>query len=477
MPLDILLRQGMLERDDRALARVTHALGAMRGGGVFDQLGGGFHRYSTDAKWLVPHFEKMLYDNALLPRLYVDAYRATRDPRWAATASSIADYVLREMTSPEGAFYATQDADSEGEEGKFFVWSRAEIQAALHGDDTLTDLVCARFGVTDEGNFEATRQTVLHESRSPESLGIKLGRAPSAVQEDLTRATGLLLAARSKRPAPFRDEKVLASWNGLMIGALAEAAVALARPELLEAAEAAFAFVERVLIDGNRVLRLAKGDVVKRAGFLDDQAFVASAALDLYEATGAPAYVTRAKGLVDALLAHFADPDAGGFFFAPDDGEALIHRAKDPYDQAIPSGASLACLALHRLGSLLGEPYVARAATELERVAPAALENPFGYGQTLAALDRLVRGSVDVVLVGRRDDPATRALAAVVHQAYVPNRTHARVDLADPASTAACLELARGKDSRDAPVAYVCRGRACSLPLTSPEALARDLTP
>jgi uncharacterized protein YyaL (SSP411 family) len=214
---------------------------------------------------------------------------------------------------------------------------------------------------------------------------------------------------------------------------------------------------------------------VKRAGFLDDQAFVACAALDLYEATGSPVYVAKARVLVDALLAHFADAGAGGFFFTPDDGEALLHRAKDPYDQAIPSGASLACLALLRLGSLVGEPYAARGAQELERVAAAALENPFAYGQTLGALDRLVRGSVDVVLFGRRDDPATQALAEVVYAAYLPNRTLAWLDETDPSSTVACAELASGKAHSGEPAAYVCRGRTCSLPIVSPDNLAREL--
>jgi uncharacterized protein YyaL (SSP411 family) len=214
---------------------------------------------------------------------------------------------------------------------------------------------------------------------------------------------------------------------------------------------------------------------VKRAGFLDDQAFVAGAALDLYEATGLPAYVTKARALVDALLVHFADAEAGGFFFTPDDGEALLHRAKDPYDQAIPSGASLACAALLRLGSLVGEPYATRGAKELERVAPSALENPFAYGQTLGALDRLVRGSVDVVLSGRRDDPKTQALADVVYAAYLPNRTLAWLDETNPLSRQACSELASGKGNSGVPAAYVCRGRTCSLPIVSSDNLAREL--
>ncbi len=473
MPLDILLRRGALEGDSRALARVGLALGAMESGGVMDQLGGGFHRYSTDAAWRVPHFEKMLYDNALLLRLYVDAFRATRDPRWEATASTIADYVLRDMQAAEGAFFATEDADSEGEEGKFFVWDREEVAAVLLDDD-LADLVCLHFGITEEGNFEGARKTVLRKAIPVESLAIKRGRSVSSTALDLARAKASLWHARESRTRPFRDEKILASWNGLMISALAEAAGALGRPELLVAAEKAFAFLERVLITDSRVHRLAKGDVVKRAGFLDDQAFVAVAALDLYEATGRPSYAVTARALIDALLTHFADAD-GGFFFTPDDGEALLHRAKDPYDQAIPSGASIACLALSRLGVFHGEPYASRARAELERVAGAATQNPFGYGQTLAVLDRLVRGSVDVALVGPRDDPRTRSLAETVFQAYLPNRTVGWLDPADERTRSVAPELLLGKEFRDAPVAYICRGRTCSLPLSTAEEVRREL--
>ncbi len=481
MPLDILLRHGVLDRDSRSLARVTQALGAMRGGGVYDQLGGGFHRYATDESWLVPHFEKMLYDNALLLRLYVDAYRATHDERWAETASGIADYATREMQArgdEGGAFFATEDADSEGEEGRFFVWDRVDVRAALGGNEALTELACLRFGITEGGNFEHTTKTVLHESRSVESLAIRLGRPPSSVRDDLVRVKESMLRARGTRVRPFRDEKILASWNGLMIGALAEAAGGLGHPELLRAAESAFAFVRRVLVAGDRVLRLAKGDIVKRSGFLDDQAFVACAALDLYEGTGIPSYVATARALVDALLVHFADAAGGGFFFSPDDGESLLHRAKDRYDQALPSGASLACLALLRLGTLVGEPYASRARAELERVAASALENPFAYGQTLSVLDRLVRGGVEVVLVGHRGEvwePGVLALAAVVHAAYLPNRTLAWLDPTEPSSVSACSELATGKESRGKAVAYVCRGRSCSLPIAAPEDLAREL--
>jgi hypothetical protein len=475
MPLEVLLRRAVEEGDTRAEARVKRALDAMRMGGIFDQLGGGFHRYSTDEKWLVPHFEKMLYDNALLLRLYVDAYRAFGDARFADTARSTARYVRREMSDPEGGFYATQDADSEGEEGKFFVWAQGEILDALGGDRELARLATDRFGVTARGNFEGTGRSVLFEAKSLEGLAVQRQRPPSEIEADLHRVTEAMLATRAKRERPFRDEKILASWNGLMISAMVEASQALGEPELLLAAEKAYAFVDRVLVREGRVQRHAMGSIVKGPGFLDDHAFVASAAIDLYEATGDPSYVAKARAIADRMLELFWDKGGAGFFFSAEGGERLIVRTKDPFDQAIPSGSSIACLALLRLSSLVDDAYGAPAESALERIAGDALKNPFGFGQTLCALDRLVRGSVDVVLVGARDDARTRALAAVVFLSYVPNRTLAWLDDADARSRDACAVLAEGKAAGTEPVAYVCRGRTCSLPMTRPEDLAKAL--
>jgi uncharacterized protein YyaL (SSP411 family) len=477
MSLDVLLRRGALENDERALARVRRALDAMRAGGIYDQIGDGFHRYSTDDRWLVPHFEKMLYDNALLLRLYVDGWRATGEEAYAATARAIASYVAREMTDAGGGFYATQDADSEGEEGKFFVWTPHEVREVCGAD---ADVAMLAYGVTEEGNFEDSGATVLHGAMRTEDVAVKRAAAPSAVDAALARARAAMFAAREQRPKPFRDEKILASWNGLMIGALADAGAALGDDAMIAAAARAFAFVERTLFGasptgGVRVMRHAKGDVVKGPGFLDDYAFLAEAALDLYEATGEPRYATRARELADAIVAHFRDDADGAFFFSPSDGEALIHRAKDPFDHAIPSGTSAACRAMLRLGALVGGEYAAIGTRELERLAPLAVENPFGLSHTVGALDRLVRGSVDVVVVGARGDAAAGALAREASRAYLPNRTIARVDPSDASSLAACAALAEGKPARGTAVAYVCRGRTCSLPMATPEELRAAL--
>ena len=485
MSVELLLRHAALDKDAASRAHVAITLDGMRAGGIYDHLGGGFHRYSTDERWLVPHFEKMLYDNALLLRLYIDGYRALGEPRHAATARAIADYVEREMTDVSGGFYATQDADSEGEEGKFFVWSKDEIKSALAADeseedsydarasDEATRLVLAYFDVTDKGNFEESGKTVLHTPRPLGEVARDLGIAADRAVMLLELARKKMFEVRERRIKPFRDEKILAGWNGLLISALADASAALDDSAILGLAERAFAFVRaRLVQDDGSVLRHIKGEVVKGPGFLDDHAYVANAALDLYEATGEPTYMATARKIAASLLARFRDREGGGFFFSPDDGEALIHRAKDPYDQAIPSGQAMACLLLLRLGTLVDPTYAEPAIAELERLAAAGLENPFGLGQTLSATDRLVRGSVDVVLVGRRGDPRARALAREVFRAYIPNRNVAWLDVSDPASRDACAALAEGKEPKgEGPVAYVCRGRTCSLPVSTPREL------
>jgi uncharacterized protein YyaL (SSP411 family) len=473
MTLDLLLRAG-----DQA--RVRKALDAMRAGGLWDQLGGGFHRYSTDARWLVPHFEKMLYDNALLMRLYVDAWRATGEPLYADTARALAAYVAREMTSPEGGFFATQDADSEGEEGKFFVWTPSEVDAACADDFEAARVAKAAFDVTADGNFEDSGATVLSMPASIESVAATLSMTREVAEAALERARSRCFEAREKRPKPFRDEKILASWNGLMAGALAEAGAALGAPALVEASARALGFVERALVvpeadSRARVLRHSKDGVVRGPGFLDDHAFVADAALDLYEATGNVRWIALARSIADAILVHFQDPDGEGFFFAPDDGEKTLVRPKDPYDNAVPGGASIACRVLLRLGALVDPRYVEPATRAVERLASAALENPFGMSVTVALANRLARGSVDVVLVGPASSDALRALAREVGRAYLPDRVVAWLDPAEKATLEACRALGEGKAAQKEPVAYVCRGRTCSLPIADPRELAKAL--
>ncbi len=483
MPLEVLLRRGVLEDDSVAREAVKLALASMRKGGIWDHLGGGFHRYSTDERWLVPHFEKMLYDNALLLRAYVDGHRvfgSSSDVSFEGTARELVAWVDREMTDPGGGYYASQDADSEGEEGKFFVWNPAGIRAALAGDERGIAIALLSFGITEQGNFEehgrVTHMTVLHQALPPSAVAAQLDLSESEVRSTLDRVRKRLFEAREERPKPFRDEKLLTSWGSLMIGAMAEAGAALREPSMIASAERALALVEEKLVVRDpstgtaRALRLVKGDVVKGPGFLDDHAYLANAALDLYEVTGDPRRALLARALVDGMIEAFWE-EGEGFFFTPKDGEALITRAKDPYDNAVPSGASMACRALLRLGTLVDAKYMKIAEKELVRLAPSAVANPSGFGQTLCELDRLVRGPVDIVLVGAREDARTRALAEAVFATWIPNRTVAWLDPTDETSKAACVLLGADKPARDVPVAYVCRGRTCSLPVTTPEAL------
>jgi uncharacterized protein YyaL (SSP411 family) len=461
MGLDVLLRTG-------DSARVRKTLDAMRAGGIYDQLGGGFHRYSTDERWLVPHFEKMLYDNALLLRLYADAWRVVRDVKYADTAAAIAAYVAREMTSSDGGFFATQDADSEGEEGTFFVWTASEVDEACAGDEEAARAAKHVYGVTDRGNFDGSTATVL-----------SLASVPRDAREGdaLERARRAMFEAREKRPKPDRDEKILASYGALMISALADAS-GVVGPHLASVADRAMRFVERSLVvrESNtriaRVLRHYTHGTAKGPGFLDDHAFVGDAALDVYEATGDPHWVALARAIADAILAHFYDPSDHSFFFTPDDGEKILVRAKDRHDHAIPSAASVACRLLLRLGTLVDPKYAEPGLRAVERLAGAAADNPFGMSSAISLVDRVVRGSVDVVLVGPRSSDATNALAREVFRAYLPDRVVAWADPADPRALEMCSALAEGKPARSEPVAYVCRGRTCSLPIGEPSELA-----
>jgi uncharacterized protein YyaL (SSP411 family) len=317
---------------------------------------------------------------------------------------------------------------------------------------------------------------VLSEVRPIERVAAALDLPVAEARAALAAAKGKMLAFREGRPRPLRDDKVLASWNGLVIGALADAGRALGEPGWVEAAEAAFAAIDGGLVRGGRVGRYLKDGAAAsdRPGFLDDQAYLGNAALDLYEATGEPRFVASARAIASAMIEHHWDRAEGGFYFAPDDGDALIARTKDVFDQAIPSGASMAALLCLRLGALVDPALTAPGERQIEAVAAAALENPFGMGQAVLGVDLLARGSTAVVVVGTRE--TTGPLVAAAHRAYVPNRAVAVVDLDDPRSVEAAAVVAEGKPGRTgAAVAYVCRGRACSAPVTDPAELAELL--
>jgi len=468
--LELLLHAWHREHDDKLLKIVTLTLDRMAGGGMYDQLGGGFHRYSVDERWLVPHFEKMLYDNALLAGTYVAGYLATGNPFYAQIARETCDYVLREMTDPAGGFYSTQDADSEGEEGKFFVWTPAELDALLGTDAART--FAAVYDVTPAGNFEGAN--ILHRDESLETWAARLGRDLSDLAAELAASRQKLLAARQGRVAPARDDKVLVGWNGLMIESLCSAATALSEPRYLEAARRAADFLLSALrAEDGRLLHSWREGHAKLAAYLDDYAGLSAALASLYQASFDDRYLDAACQLADVMLAHFRDPQDGGFFYTADDHPPLIARTQDLYDNATPSGNALAATALVRLGKLTGRgEYLAAAEATLKRALAILQQSPTASSQMLLALDIYVGPTPEIVIVA---DPAARetaALLADLHGRYWPNKVVAL--RADPATGTPQLgSLFAGKKRSEAgPATYLCQDSACQAPAVGVEAAA-----
>jgi uncharacterized protein len=474
MALDVMLRFGVQQHHPRCIERVQTALWGMRHGGIWDHIGFGFHRYSTDAHWLVPHFEKMLYDNALLLRLYLDAGLGLEKPEFIEVSRNIASYLIREMASPEGGFYATQDADSEGEEGKFFVWNPEQIDSLFSADDSLAALVKKAFGITQGGNFEHQGQTVLFQAQSTEQLAAYFEWTVEETLTKLESARNAMFAAREQRPKPFRDEKILACWNGMLLGSLAYLGAIVKDPALVAAAEKAFGHLQSRLIKQHQVFRYTNAQgYVSGPGFLDDYANLANSALDLYEVTFNSKYLVQARELADEILRSFLDPEEAGFFFQASDKSNTICRVKDAYDNATPSGSAMAALVLLRLGTLFGNKYALPAENYLNAVYPTAMEVPLGLGQTVCVLDRLQRGAVEIVIVGAKEHPQTRALHDEALACYVPNRSLLFLDPNAASEVEFAAELVAGKDpgKKAEAVAYVCQNQRCSLPVADPEAL------
>jgi uncharacterized protein YyaL (SSP411 family) len=461
----LLLRQHRATGRQELLDAVSLTCRRMADGGIHDQIGGGFHRYAVDAGWLVPHFEKMLYDNAELPRLYLELFQVTGDVAHRRVVEGTLDYLLLEMRHPDGGFYAATDADSEGEEGKFFVWTPAEVKAVIDPADV--DLVCRYWDITEEGNFEG--KSIAHVTVTLEQVARLFGRSPQHAAAAIAEARKRLFTARSRREPPARDEKILTSWNALLIGALAEAGRVLDEPRYLEAAGAAAEFLwGQVRQDGRLLHGWAKGHA-KQDAFLDDHAFLAAALLDLYEASGDARWLTRARELVGALETRFHDAERGGYFFTPHDGELLIVRSMSGADGAIPSGSAVAAVALLRLHAFTGEDHLrARAEELLHLYHAAAAENPFAYTTYLEALERWAEGPIEVVIVGGREASDSRALWRTVATRYLPHRTLVRVEpgAGDVPAVARDRPAVEGRAT-----AYVCRGFTCSSPVHTPEEL------
>ncbi len=465
--IEFVLRRHLATGDASLLRMVTSSLDAMARGGIYDQLGGGFHRYAVDDIWLVPHFEKMLYDNAQLARVYLHAWQVTGEPLYRRVVEETLDYVTREMLDPSGGFYSAQDADSEGEEGRFFVWTPDEIQEALGSslDDSKADadLLMAAYGVTRPGNFEGSN--ILYVAVPAEQLARESGVAATDIEARLARAREVLLAARENRVRPSTDDKVLTGWNGLMLTAFAEAARALDREDYLEIAETNAEFVLSQMrgTDG-RLLRTWKGGHSKLNGYLEDYAHYAEGLLELYQTTFDPAWFDAAVEFADAILAHFADP-ASGFFDTRDDHEELLFRPKETQDGAIPSGGSVAAMVLAKLGEYTGEAgYSKTAETALASMRAEMSQAPLGFASWLSALDFVLSPPSELAMVG----PDPLPMLHLVRTTYRPNLIVAAK--ADDEESSVPLLSGRGA-IKGATTAYLCRHFACERPVTSGEGL------
>jgi uncharacterized protein YyaL (SSP411 family) len=467
--LSFLLRHWKRFGDEQSQRIVEHTLDQMARGGMYDHLGGGFHRYSTDRQWLVPHFEKMLYDQAILARTYIEAFQATGNETYARVARDIFRYVLRDMTGPEGGFYSAEDAASEGEEGTFYLWRPGQILEVL-GED-LGGLFNETYGVTETGTFEHN-PSILHLSQPLDSVARRLGRDPKDFREQMAKARERLLKERSERIRPLRDDKVITSWNALMISAFAYASQALADPEYRQAAERAADFVlERLQAKDGRLLRRYREGEAALPGYIDDYAFFVNALIDVYEATFETRYLAESIRLTEKMEELFWDKEDGGFAFKGTDGEQLIIRPKKTYDGAIPSGNSIAALALYRLGSLTADPkYERRARQVIDAFSNDIARGSTGHTQMLIALDYGLGPTVEVVVAGEPGAKDVRRMIRTLHERFIPNKVVALRPGGKAGKEIALLApfLSEQEAIDGKATAYVCRNHACSLPTQDP---------
>ncbi len=469
MALTFLLRQYYRTKSDSALNTVELTLEKMAKGGMYDHLGGGFHRYSVDEKWLVPHFEKMLYDNALLSRVYLDAFLVTGKEFYRQIVTETLDYVRREMTGPGGGFYSTQDADSEGEEGKFFVWTPEEIQELL-GEENAR-LFCRYFDVSEMGNFEG--HSILHVDEDVEVIAKLMGVTVERMHEVIETGKRALFETRERRIKPHRDEKILTGWNGLMLRSFAEAARALDRKDYLDVALKNADFLLTHLQRQGRLLRTHKDGESKLNGYLEDYAYLADGLLALYETTFDNRWFDEAVKFAETMIDRFWDAGNGGFFFTSSDHETLITRTKDFYDNATPAGNSVAAHVLIKLSLLTGnESYRQKAEVILKLLRPALTRAPSAFGHLLCALDLFLSSPFEIAIIGNPDSDDTRALTETIFHRYLPNRVVAFASGVG-AQNIKLLEN-RGQIGGKA-TAYVCHNFICEAPVTDPGQLIAQL--
>jgi len=473
LDLRLMLRHHRRTGDPQDLAMVVLTLDRMAEGGIYDQLGGGFHRYSTDAQWLIPHFEKMLYDNGLLVPAYLEAFQLTGDVNYARVARECCDWALREMTTAEGAFASAQDADSEGEEGAFFAWTPGEIQAVL--GEKLGGQACVWFGVTDEGNFERG-SSALWRHVSAQQVAAQLGVPLAELETAMEDARRRLFAAREKRIHPNTDDKVLVAWNGLMISALAQTTQVLGDGRYASAARRAAEYILTHMRQPDGALfATARGGRAHLNAYLDDYAFLVQGLIDLYETDFDPRWIEQALELTGIVGERFADEEHGGFFTTSNDHERLLARLKSPQDGALPSGNGVHALNLLRLAELTGRRELALAgARTITSMGQLINRFPAAFSQALCAVDFLAGAPREIVISGEASDALVQGLLRCVRSMFLPQKV---VALANSASNTALMPLLAEKTPLGVQArAFVCRNYACAAPQTSVEGLRRELS-
>ncbi len=463
--IETCLRHWARTGEAKALGMATVTLARMAEGGVFDQLGGGFARYSTDDDWAIPHFEKMLYDNGPLLRLYADAWAVTGDPLFARAVEETAAWVMREMQSAEGGYFSALDADSEGEEGRFYVWTREEMQAALSPEERAVAM--PHYGFDRPPNFEGRAWNPV-VARPLADIAAELGMPGGEAAAHLASARAKLLAVRERRVRPGRDDKILTAWNALMIGGMARAARVFGRPDWLASARRALDFLHAAMWDGERLLAARRGDLPPLAGYLDDYAFVLAALLEMAQADFRPADIEWAEAVGDALLESFHDDAGGGFFFTAHGHERLIHRPKPGHDNATPSGNGVAAWALNRLSYLSGETRFRNAAEgTIALFWPALERGPAGLGSLLAALEETIRPPTTVIVNG--PEALLGPWREALRREYLPSA------LVLLTGSAAGMPPPLAKPAGPAVNAWVCEGVTCLAPVGEPGRLRETL--
>ena len=478
-----MLRYYDISRIGRFRDFVMFTANKMAAGGIHDQLGGGFSRYSTDRKWLVPHFEKMLYDNALLTQLYAELYQISGVESYLQIVESTLEFVIREMTSPEGGFYSAQDADSDGEEGKFYVWSKGEIVESL-GDSTISDIFCDYYGVTEGGNFEG--KNILSIVTSLNSLSQKYGLDPNSIEKIIKNAREKLFEIRDRRTRPGTDDKILTSWNGLMISGFAKGYRITNNKKYLDYALKAINFIETKIAadDEARLRRTFKNGISRLNAYLDDYAFYINGLLDVFEVDCKAEYLEKALNYTDFMLKHFWDSSSGNLFLTSDDHEQLIIRTKNFYDLAIPSGNSMAAYNLLRLFHIVqNKDYLKKAEQIIKSASTPAVKNPFGFGQLLVTMSMYFKKSpLEIVIIQRATKEPAYKMTSWLNKQYLADgisvviRDMTQLEKLQKYPLFADRTASLEKEDR-AEVALVCKNFACSLPIYSVEELQRTIAP